>query len=121
MQHYSFYGHQKEPMTFSFSIPPIWLFYALAVVENDLLSLFKTYPRLDICSKMVNEDKVSLLEEPYPWNNLKQRSKRYPRSLELIIAVAFSSLGFILGVGFGPYWPGRLDTLCIARTAMPCE
>ncbi|KAN0089609.1 protein of unknown function (DUF3328) domain containing protein [Hyaloscypha variabilis] len=68
---------------------------------------------------MVNEDEVNLLEEPYPWNNLKQSSKRYPRSLELIIAVAFSSLGFILGVGFGPYWPGRLDTLCIARTAIP--
>jgi hypothetical protein len=69
----------------------------------------------------VNEDEVSLLEEPYPWSNLKQKSTRYSRSLGLIIALCFSAFGFLLGVAIGPHWPGRLDTLCLAKTSISCE
>jgi hypothetical protein len=70
---------------------------------------------------MMNEDEVSLLEEPYPWSNLKQKSKRYSWSLGLIVALCFSAFGFILGVFIGPHWPGRLDALCLAKTSIPCE
>ncbi|PMD46911.1 hypothetical protein L207DRAFT_551790 [Hyaloscypha variabilis F] len=68
---------------------------------------------------MVNEDEVTLLEESYPWSNLKQKSKSSSRILGLTIALAFSTFGFLLGVFIGPYLPGRLDTLCLAKTSIP--
>jgi hypothetical protein len=75
----------------------------------------------DIQSKMQNEDEVSLLEEPLPWQKLKQKSQRYSWSLVLLFALVFSSFGFLFGIAIGPYWSGRLDLLCLAKTSMPCE
>lgn len=69
----------------------------------------------------MNEDEVSLLEESNPWSKLKQKSQQKSRSLGFLIALAFSTFGFVLGFLIGPYWPGRLDILCLAKTSIPCE
>jgi hypothetical protein len=81
----------------------------------------RSYTTAFRASRMVNEDEVTLLEEPYPWSNLKQKSKSSSRILGLTIALAFSTFGFLLGVFIGPYLPGRLDALCLAKTSIPCE
>ena len=69
----------------------------------------------------MNEDEVTLLEEPHPWDNLKQKTQRHSWSLELVIALSFFTVGFALGVFIGSHWPARLDTLCLAKTSIPCE
>ncbi|KIN03061.1 hypothetical protein OIDMADRAFT_18524 [Oidiodendron maius Zn] len=68
---------------------------------------------------MGKEDEVSLLEEPYPWGNLKQKGRHYSQCLGIVIALICSSAGFLLGIFIGPHWPGRLDRLCLEKTTIP--
>ncbi|KAN0101518.1 tat pathway signal sequence [Hyaloscypha variabilis] len=68
---------------------------------------------------MVNEDEVSLLEEHDPWSNLKRKSQGNSWSIGITTGIVYSLLRFVLGIGIGPYWPGRLNALCLSRTAMP--
>jgi hypothetical protein len=70
---------------------------------------------------MVTEDEVTLLEEPYPWGSLKQKGRRCSQSVGLVIALICSTVGFLLGITIGPYWPGTLDRLCLAKASIPCE
>lgn len=70
---------------------------------------------------MANEDEVSLLDEPFPWSNLKQKNQRYSWGLGVTLILAFSSISFLLGAAIGPYWPGRLEALCLVKTAIRCE
>jgi hypothetical protein len=70
---------------------------------------------------MVTEDEVSLLDEQYPWGNLRQKRQHSSLSLRIVIALICSSVGFLLGTAIGPYWPGRLDGLCLAKATIPCE